>query len=228
MGIFSILERALLRFVVTRHKLGFSQFGEEKLVGKLLGKMGVKDIYYLDIGTNDPVYNNNTYLFYCRGHKGVCVEANPDLARKTQKLRPRDICLNVGACGDDTEAEKTFFLLSSNVLSSFSAEFMPSENDSVREISIKMTSVDKIITEACEKEPNFISIDVEGMEEEIIRSFDFSKHSPEVFCIETLELNGKKRTDIIDFMATKNYLAIADTYVNTIFVNKERWENRTR
>jgi hypothetical protein len=105
---------------------------------------------------------------------------------------------------------------------------MPSENDSVREISIKMTSVDKIITEACEKEPNFISIDVEGMEEEIIRSFDFSKHSPEVFCIETLELNGKKRTDIIDFMATKNYLAIADTYVNTIFVNKERWENRTR
>ena len=73
---------------------------------------------------------------------------------------------------------------------------------------------------------NFVSLDVEGLELEILGAFDFAANRPEVFCIETISYaidgTGQKDHRLIEWMASQGYVVHADTYINTIFVDRER------
>ena len=225
---FRQIDRYLLRRAVMRYRLGFAQFGEEKIVHKLLAKLGIRDVYYLDIGTNDPMFNNNTYLFYCRGHNGVCVEPNPEFARRIGHDRPRDICLNVGACGLPDAATQTFHIAESNVLSSFSEANAAAASDVSAALEVRVMGINEILGDVCERVPDFVSIDVEGMEMPMLEALDFSRFRPAVFCIETLDLTGGKQQEPIDLLTGQDYAVVADTWVNTIFVDRPRWEAARR
>ena len=52
----------------------YSQAGEDQLVRYLFQSMGIANPTYLDIGANHPYICSNTFLFYSRGSKGVCIE----------------------------------------------------------------------------------------------------------------------------------------------------------
>jgi hypothetical protein len=67
----------------------------------------------------------------------------------------------------------------------------------------------------------------EMFDEQIIRSIDFILYRPKVLCVETIEQNETgsfhKNTALIEHMINQNYFVYADTYVNTIFVDKTIW-----
>lgn len=70
------------------------------------------------------------------------------------------------------------------------------------------------------------SIDVEGLDEEIIKNYCFEKHRPLFFCIETAELCGenflgKKSEGINNLMKSNGYKIYADGYVNKIFIRED-------
>lgn len=77
--------------------------------------------------------------------------------------------------------------------------------------------------------PEFLSLDVEGLDEEILRSIDYSKTKPLVICVETITFGPKKSQvklhSIEDFLTTQGYFKYADTYINSIFVDKDTWYN---
>jgi len=209
----------------------YSQFGEDILVKSALESLGVYDPTYLDIGANHPFYLSNTYLFYSAGCRGVLVEPNIVLCENLKKKRKKDICLNFGI-GVSDDAEADFYIMDADVLSTFSK----SEAESVEAqgtycidkiVSVPLVNVNSIIDEYFTKTPNFVSIDVEGLDLSILQSFDFSNHRPEVFCVETLEYNEHVRApkikEIINFMLENDYLIYADTHINTIFVDNKRW-----
>jgi FkbM family methyltransferase len=205
----------------------YSQAGEDIIMELILERLCLPEVSYLDIGTNHPKKFNNTYSLYKKGYKGVCVEPNPELAKTIKRSRPRDITLNVGlSSGEEYTAD--FYVLSTDTLSTFSkedAEELDKEGTfKIREVvSTPLKNVNNIITENFNgKYPNIISLDVEGWNEEIIRSFDFAKYKPEIFCIETtyFEPNGKiVRIDgIFDVMKENGYEVFSDNQINTIFV----------
>jgi len=69
--------------------------------------------------------------------------------------------------------------------------------------------------------PAFISIDVEGLDLEILKTFDFNKYRPKAFCVETLITNSRKqRPEIAEFMASQKYVARGGSFVNTIFYDE--------
>ncbi|QWD21886.1 FkbM family methyltransferase [Polynucleobacter paneuropaeus] len=78
--------------------------------------------------------------------------------------------------------------------------------------------------------PNLVSLDIEGWDLIVLNSLDFDRYRPEIFCIETLSYtednSERKLTEIIEFMHQKDYVTYADTYINTIFVERSCWENR--
>jgi hypothetical protein len=69
------------------YKISYSQSGEDLILDFLLYDLNIKPITYLDIGTNDPIEINNTYLFYTKGYSGVCVEPNPIMFEKIKRFR---------------------------------------------------------------------------------------------------------------------------------------------
>lgn len=189
---------------------------------------------YLDIGAHHPTYLSNTYLFYENGSSGVCVEPDPFLFEAFHKARRRDICLNMGVGGGGFD-KADFYILNSRTLNTFSREeaerYASYEGKTIEKVvEIPLSSVNDIIAQHCVQVPNLVSLDVEGMDLQILQDFDFERYTPEVFCIETLtyteDNSERKLTEIIDLMMSKGYFVYADTYLNSIFVSQAAWNKR--
>lgn len=225
------LERLRL---LKKTRMSFSQCGKDLIVDLVLKSLGIHNPSYIDIGAHDPVQINNTYLFYQNGSSGVCVEPDPRLCYQIRKARKRDTCLNVGV-GSSRIESADFYVMSSSTLSTFSwgeAERYQGygKQKIVEVIKIPLVPINDLIGQHFKKDPDLISLDIEGMEMEVLTSFDFSKCRPPIFCIETLtyteDNSERKIIDIIGYMNQNNYITYADTYINTIFVDGERWRRR--
>ena len=99
-------------------------------------------------------------------------------------------------------------------------------------IKIKLLNVNEIMSKHFSPHPNLVSIDVEGLDLQIVKTINFDQFKPEVFCIETLgftEGDGEyKNQELINFFESKGYFIYADTYINTIFCRNEVYKNRIR
>lgn len=211
------------------YKESFSQMGEDIIINHFLTYvLEIEKPYYLDIGANHPWQLSNTAFFYKNcGSKGVLVEPNPALYEKIKNDRKRDTVLNVGIGVNESESIP-FYIMSYDTLSTFdysSVEMMERKNfaELVQTIEIPLVPVMAIIEKYCEQAPNIVSLDVEGIDFDILKTFDFEKIKPEVFIIETAELGKfEKNQEIIDYMKSKGYLVIADTFINTIFMDESK------
>ena len=211
-------------------KPSFSQIGEDRILHFLFVSKGLNQPTYLDIGANQPVLGNNTYFFYHRGSKGVCVEPEPHLYRKLKKVRKRDMVLNVGI-GLQEEASAPFYVFPEqysgwNTFSLEEAAIRKEMGHAYKIIQMPLRNINKIIAEYLGAAPDLLSIDVEGLDFDILQSLDFSRYAPKVIVVETIRFGetaqAQKQQHIIDFVCTKGYSVYADTYVNTIF-RKTGW-----
>jgi len=212
-----------------KHKMSYSQSGEDLIIDFVLSVLKINKPNYLEIGSYDFRKINNTYLFYQQGLRGVCIEPDPVLYQRFKKSRPRDICLNIGISGNENGTKK-FFLMKSKTLNTFSEE-EAKKNEKAgypieKTIDIKIVSINKIIDENFASPPNIFSLDTEGLDMEILNAIDFGKFRPEIICVETIELNDdseSKDRKIIEYLKNSGYLVYADTHINTIFVDKVKW-----
>jgi FkbM family methyltransferase len=220
-----------------RRKLGlygnqsYAQSGEDIILRHLFDIIGVALPSYLDIGANHPIYLSNSYLFYRQGSRGVCIEPDPALVADFRRKRPHDTVLGVGVANQLGELE--FFVMSVSSLNTFSAEeACHSETLGHRiekRLKIPVITVNEAL-EQCGSIPDFVSIDVEGLDEAVVSSIDFNRFRPAAFCIETLTYaengEGKKKDKIFEIFSQNGFFPYADTHVNTIFVEERRWRKQ--
>jgi len=80
--------------------------------------------------------------------------------------------------------------------------------------------------------PDFISLDVEGADFEILAAFDFANYPVPVWVVETVRYSvnhiKEKVTSIAELMESRGYFVYADTYINTIFVETSWFFNYAR
>jgi FkbM family methyltransferase len=212
------------------YKKSYSQCGEDLIIRHIFDALRIPSPTYLDIGAHHPSFLNNTRVFYDNGSRGVNVEPDPSLIEAFQKNRPRDVNLNIGIA--EKEGELPFFIMNTRTLNTFSEE---DANLAEREggvkikkvVNIPVLNVNDVIKNNFSGTPDFISLDVEGLDLSILRSLDFSLYRPKVICVETITFSGnrqgKKIVEIAEFMNDKGYFAYADTNVNTLFVDREIW-----
>jgi len=223
----------LKRKISDDYKISFSQCGEDIIVDHIFTVLKRKKISYLDIGAHHPTYLSNTHYFYLKGSRGVCVEADPSLIPAFKQHRPGDVCLNVGV--GLSEGVGDFYVMSAPTLNTFSKEeaeryqsYGQHRIQSVEKIDLR--TANNIMKEQFNSSPDFVSLDVEGLDLVILKSFDFSMYRPAVFCIETLtyveDKSERKIVEIIEFMKHQGYFVYADTYINSIFVDVSTWKNR--
>lgn len=217
-----------------KFRRSYSQCGEDILVECALSTLKINKPSYIDIGTNHPIFQNNTFLFYQKGGSGLCIEPNPELFKVVKDTRGRDICLNVGIATFDSDS-LSFYIMSSGGLSTFAkseAEKYVKENNYGAQkiekiINVPVIAVNSILKSYFPDGLDIMSLDAEGYDFDILKSLDFEKHRPKVICVETLryETGGKlkKQSEIASHMVEQGYFLYADTYVNSIFVDKKIW-----
>jgi FkbM family methyltransferase len=211
-------------------KKSYSQCGEDLIVDYVFRLRGISHPSYLDIGAHHPHWISNSALFYERGCRGINIEANPQLIPLFHKYRPEDINLNIGI--GDQEGQLDFYVMEDSSLSTFSAQ----ERDHLvgigkrqeTVISVRIRAISAVLSESFGGIfPDFLTLDAEGMDLDILQSIDFNKHWPKVICVEAAEYSpmgaGARRVDLIEFLQSKNYIEYANTNLNAIMVNKEFW-----
>lgn len=212
-------------------KRSYSQNGEDILIKTIFDIRKINQISYLDIGANDPVKLNNTYLFYRSKSRGVNVDANPNLVASMNQMRPEDTNVNIGISREKGYLD--FYIMENDKISTFSFEEYQNNLemglDLKEKVMVEVTTVDSIVSQYFDdKFPDFLNIDVEGLEWDILNSINFeSSNTPKVICLETAEHNmkgnGNKREDIIQYVVSRDYHHYADTHFNSILVRKDFW-----
>ena len=207
-----------------------SQAGEDRIIDFLFSTMGIKKISYIDIGTNDPKFCNNTYLFYCKGGRGILIEPDPVFKKLLQRSRPKDKVIEA-AISDKENGEADFFIFDEPSINTLSKEEATLRQKSgkytLKEIKrIPLVTIENVIaTYLNGNTPHLISLDEEGVDLSVLKAFDYSRYPVPVWIVETCEYSENhikpKITPIVELMQSKGYFIYGDTYVNTIFVNKE-------
>src|SRR6266700_3989274 len=117
----NLFRKIVNKLLFPHSRLVYAQAGEDIILASLFYRLNIEKPTYLDIGANHPAFISNTYYFYLRGSRGVCIEPNPRLFEKIRKVRPYDNVLNIGI-GLDEKAEADFYLFPEHAhgLSTFS------------------------------------------------------------------------------------------------------------
>lgn len=194
----------------------YSQHGEDLMIDKIFKNK--KNGFYIDIGANDPVALNNTKRLYDKGWSGINIEPNHDIFWKLKKERKRDINLNVGIAKQ--EGRLTFYKFTANVLSTFDKnqfEFNEKYGKLQASIEVPVLPLRKVFYEYVQgKLVDFINIDVEGFELEVLKSNDWEKYRPKVIIIETEHDDGS----IDKFLSSVDYKYLTECKINTFYVDK--------
>ena len=213
------------------YRKSWSQCGEDLILRFLFDLMKIARPSYIDIGAHHPWYYNNTYLFYRQGACGVNVEPDPSLHARLRRGRRRDVNLNMGI--GPREAELDLYVMSTRTLNTFSASEARRyvEEHGLRIVDtqhVKVQTFAHAVDTHMGRTPDLVSIDVEGWDLDILRSIDFSRYRPHVFCVETISYaegdgSGVKSPEIHALMLENGYKLYADTYINSIYVAESSW-----
>lgn len=205
------------------YKPSFSWFGEDLVVSGLFREMNIERPSYLDVGCNHPYEGNNTALLYLKGSNGVNIDANYNCIQLMEAERPDDINVCVGVCGGDA-CEKDFFLLSDyDGLNSFDEEYINNyintlliKRDDVRTIQVKCLSLKDIIDTYCDGVfPDYFDLDVEGLDDEVIASYDFTQNGPKIICVES------HSEPVCEQLLSQGYVRYFSTVHNVIYVKSD-------
>lgn len=208
-------------------KNSYSQNGEDLIIDKLLNYR--KRGFYVDIGAYDPLWFSNTNRFYKKGWRGINVEPNINNYKKFTLLRPKDINLNIGI--GTKKCKLTFYNFFPNTLSTFSKKdainYEKIGFKKIGEFKVSVRRLDKIFSRYCHsKKINFLSVDTEGYEMEVLMSNNWRKYRPQVICIESFTFNNRysqsrERKEIGNFLELTGYKRVYKNDTNIIYVDKQ-------
>ena len=217
-------------------KQTYSQMGEDAILYFLFQCELQKDhLTWMDIGAYDPFTYSNTYLLsqtYKDRCDGVLVEANPLLAQNIKKHRQGEQVINVGIVPKKAGTDvMPFFVMQPDTLSTFSkeeAEKLSGEGYQIKEvIDIPVQTIDELFMNCFpgKSSIDLLSIDIEGLDREVVRSISFHTWKPYVICMETKKHEKREKSDDYDelktFLEGQGYMVFADTFMNTIFIDRD-------
>jgi FkbM family methyltransferase len=227
--------RALVRSRNDYRRISYSQEGEDLILAALfdLGE-SKRSGFYVDIGAYHPKRFSNTFLFYINGWNGINIDAMPGSMHAFQRERPRDINIE-SAVGEDDET-LTFYEFNEPTLNGFCRDRVPRgyrDWTIIRERQITTTKLSHLLEQhlPAGKPIDFINVDVEGFNLQVLRSNDWRRFRPAVILAEDDEAIALDRTGdsrITAYMLEKGYKFCCKTLLTTFFVDQNQVESTLR
>jgi len=207
----------------------YSQEGEDMILRRIF--VNSNSGFYVDVGAFHPTRFSNTYLFYKRGWRGINIDAMPGSMKKFGSKRSRDINIEIPVSSE--KKKLIFYAFNEPALNTFSSE-LANERDGKGgyKILFKKEMETKTLAEILEefmpkeiKEIDFLSIDVESLDFDVLISNNWEKYIPKIILVEDLNFNYRNTNEsqIAKYLDEKNYKFFAKT-VNTLFFKHNSFE----
>jgi FkbM family methyltransferase len=204
------------------HRLYYSQEGEDMLLARFF--FGRNNGFYIDVGAHHPQRLSNTYYFYLQGWRGINIDAMPGSMTSFKTIRPKDINLEIAI--SDTRQKLIYYAFNEPALNGFSKDLADKYSEAGEfkiafEKEIETHTLAEILDEYLpEKQKiDFMSIDVEGLDYQVLNSNNWEKYRPVLVLVEDLNktsLDHANQSKITSFMEKQNYQLYCKT-VNTLF-----------
>ena len=229
--------QALLKNIGLRHRTGnvsfdaqafhylnlsFSISGEDLILRKkvrnkmLSGETG----NYVDVGALHPFDSSNTYLFYLFGWRGVCIDSNPKSAAWFSTWRPKDKYIHAAISQKPRDmyfAEHKNNMGMSRVFEvdeKIAEGFGPPEK-------VSATRLDTILASSFQSGQviDIMSVDVERMELDVLKSNDWGRYRPRHLCIEehAAQVMDPNESLMVKYMIDQGYKVSAVAPPNIFF-----------
>jgi hypothetical protein len=189
-----------LYWLLRRTRQGsYSQHGEDTFVANFFA--GRKKGFYLDIGASHPFKLSNTYLLYRSGWSGATVEPIPRLGKLHRIWRRRDSLFPIGVGFKHDVLE--FFEMTPSVLSTLDrsvADQYVAEGKAAlyKKYEIEVLPINEIIDRVSALgQVDFMSIDVEGLDADMLAEIDYSRFRPALICSEANSSEAQRKTEVI-------------------------------
>jgi FkbM family methyltransferase len=206
------------------HTLSFSQEGEDLVLASLLEDLSCG--FYIDIGAHHPQRFSNTYYFYLRGWQGINIDAMPGAMETFRRVRPRDISLELAVAGSNQVL--TYYAFEEPALSTFSKSlaerYQQAHHQKLlfkREIATCTLAeiLDRYLPP--ERTIDFLTIDVEGLDYQVLASNDWQKYRPRVVLVEDHSIRGRSLPEVNELataaLMRKHAYQLFSRTLNTLF-----------
>jgi FkbM family methyltransferase len=176
--------------------------------------------FYVDVGAHHPTTFSNTRHFYRLGWHGINIDADPGAVNALERERPRDINLNIGV--GEEEGEFDFVRYFEPALNTFDQgtveqrleDGIPYDISHVTKIPVRR--LEHILGEHLSdgERIDFLSVDVEGQDLEVLRSNDWVAFRPRFVVVEAIGVQDPaeaNRSETVQFLASRGYSPVAKT-----------------
>ncbi len=206
-------------------RISYAQEAEDLLLFNVYKRQ--REGFYVDVGAHHPTRFSNTHIFYAYGWSGINIDPHPDSLALFERDRPRDINLQV-AISDKAEP-LTFYMFDETSVSSFDEALSKGPRRARYNIVGTTTLVPRRLDEVLgEHLPegqsiDFLNVDVEGFDLNVLRSNDWSRFRPTFVLVESLEHRPDAVTNDphFEFMVAQDYALYCQT-PRTLFFRDTR------
>lgn len=225
--LFSLLHRIFIKLKLVNIDYSFksySQEGEDLLLNRIFNPHVNKVGFYVDIGAHHPKRFSNTYHLYKQGWKGINIDAMPGSMAIFEKIRSRDINLEIPI--SNSGKELVYYKFNEPALNGFSKTLTESRKNESNayfvedEVILQTYKLSDVLEKYVPQntEIDFMTIDVEGLDFEVLQSNDWDKFRPNILLVEILEnsIEDLFTNNVYLYLKDHGYNFFAKT-VNTVF-----------
>lgn len=184
----------------------YSQEGEDMILRRLFENQ--KTGFYVDVGAHHPKRFSNTFFFYKKGWSGINIDAMPNSMSLFNKIRPRDINLEIPI--SDKKQKLKYYMFNEAALNCFSKELAEKRDGKdnykiISEKEMETSTLEEILEKHLpyDQEIDFMSIDVEGLDLQVLKSNNWRRFRPKFVLVEILS------SSIKDIANSKEYKYLA-------------------
>lgn len=222
------IKKILIKLLdLIRHQKSYSQDGEDMVLRSFLeNKPRNYKGFYIDVGAHHPVRFSNTYHFYRNGWHGINIDATPGSMNLFRWLRRRDTNLEL-AIGAE-KGSLTFYCFDEPALNTLSKMVAEERSSGGRykirkEVTVPVLPLEAVLETHLPpgQKIDFFSVDVEGLDELVLRSNDWKKFRPTFILAEDasfqIHSTGISHQGVYGFLLDNGYQLVAKTQRTLIF-----------
>lgn len=202
-----------------------SQEGEDILLKRIMKKFYKQRGFYVDIGAYHPIRFSNTFHYYLKGWNGINIDAHPGKKKLFDTLRPRDI--NIECAVALKEGELDYYQFKEPAFNTFSKNNVELAKERTTLEKVEKVHTRPLVDILNENMPlntqiTFMTIDVEGLEMQVLNSSNWEKYRPYLICIEAID--GENGSEIKVFLEKQKYFQVASTKNSLFYIEKNFYE----
>ncbi len=197
----------------------YGEFGEDILINRIL--KNIKTGRYVDVGCYHPYKGSLTAKLYKRGWRGINIDLSKSSIDLFNLVRKKDINLNIAI--SDFNGQTNYF--ENSPINQQNSLIKSDDNQKIIKTDCK--NLNFILGENKFEKFEYLNVDVEGTENNVIKGIDFSKYKPILITIENNNLHIKDyiQSEVYKILTENNFTFISKIGVTNFFLNNENAKN---